>query len=70
MSYDRTPSSSYKKYSGKGLTGLANLGNTCYINSCVQVLSHTYELNDFLEMGDYKQRLNNNIDAKITCRMG
>jgi ubiquitin C-terminal hydrolase len=62
---DRTPPSSYKKYSGKGLTGLANLGNTCYINSCVQVLSHTYELNEFLEPGEYKKRLNNNIDAKL-----
>lgn len=48
----------YKKYSGKGLTGLANLGNTCYINSCVQVLSHTYELNEFLEVSNYKKTFN------------
>ena len=33
---------------GKGLTGLANLGNTCFINSCMQVLSHTQEFNNFL----------------------
>ena len=42
--------------SGNGLTGLANLGNTCFINSCMQVLSHTRELNHFLDKdnGTYK----------------
>ena len=55
----------FNKYKDKGLTGLANVGNSCYLNSCMQILSHTYELNDFLEKGDYKKRLNKKPDSII-----
>ena len=53
----------YNKYSNKGLTGLCNLGNTCYINACMQILSHCYELNEVLEKVDANCVDANCVDA-------
>jgi ubiquitin C-terminal hydrolase len=47
-----------RKNEACGLTGLSNVGNTCYLNSFAQVLSHTYELNEFLDKKTYEIRLN------------
>ena len=54
-----------ENYKDKGLSGLANLGNTCFINSCVQILSHTYEFNHFLETGIYKKKLQNKTESVL-----
>lgn len=48
----------YEKYKDRGLTGLANVGNSCYLNSLMQILSHTYELNKFLESDIFKEKIN------------
>lgn len=55
----------FNKYSNSGLTGLTNCGNTCYLNTCLQILSHTYELNDILNNGDFRRHLKRTPDGVL-----
>ena len=45
----------------KGVSGLHNLGNTCYLNASIQCLRHCTDLSKYILSNDYKGLFKNKV---------
>ena len=55
----------FEYYKTKGLTGLKNLGNTCYMNASLQCLSHTMALTHYLMSKKFKEDISNVNERRV-----
>ena len=52
----------------KGLSTLINLGNSCYINVCLQVLGNTYPLREYIVKQLFRRSFNNNEPESLKTK--
>jgi hypothetical protein len=58
MSHSNTTTNSLKRPQCRGLVGLANLGNSCYLNATIQCIAHTFPLIKYLITSRYHKDIN------------